>query len=331
MARDKTKAYSELFRIKNTMLTDSPLNIMLAVMPQSPFNRSIWTGFLNGFQALGHSVQIADAARMPAPTDISNPLDLLFSVHGGHTPAHCINAYKAAGITTAVYLLDEPYVVDRSVEWSRHYNFVFSVDRVTLPVHRQFTHADFLPLSYNAGIFKPMGSMIQSDILVLGSPYNAREQYLTTLRDHWGQHVTWVGPGWKKFSRLGRHVDQYVSPEDCARFYRGTEISINIHRDSYWSHIGECNKGRLQATHLNPRFWETAACNSLQLCSYRADIDDFAPNTPTFESVDTFCEKVDYFMTHQKSRHDIAKHVYRSVKGHSYKDRCISVLSTIYP
>ena len=91
-----------------TRSAESQLNIMLAVMPQSPFNRSIWTGFQNGFQALGHSVQIADAARMPAPEDISNPLDLLFSVHGGYTPANCINAYKSAGITTAVYLLVSP-------------------------------------------------------------------------------------------------------------------------------------------------------------------------------------------------------------------------------
>ena len=313
------------------MYTDSPLNILLAVMPQSPFNRSIWTGFLNGFQALGHSVQVADASTLPAPKVTDHHVDFILSVHGGRTPIHSINAYRAAGTSTAVYLLDEPYVVDRSIEWSRHYNFVFSVDRVTLPIHQQYTQANFLPLGYNADIFMPKGPALPSDILVLGSPYSAREQYLATLRDNWGHHVTWVGPGWKKFSIIGRHVEQYVSPEDCARFYRGAGIVINIHRNSYWSHIGECNKERLQATHLNPRFWETAACNSLQLCSYRDDLNEFAPNSPAFDNVDTFCNKVEYFMSYPKARTDIATKVYKVIKGHTYNDRCIRVLNTLYP
>jgi len=302
------------------------LRIILAVMPQSPFNRSIWTGFLEGFQSLGHTVQVLDSAQIPEPDNNKNPVDLLFAVHGFHVPADTVRAYRAAGTTTAVYLLDEPYEVDRTVEWASRFDCAFSVDRITVPVHQQNTQAEYLPLAYNPSLFSPNGPSIPSRILVLGTPFSAREQYLAALRDRWGELVTWVGPGWKKFSTPGQHYEQYASPSDCARFYRGADIAINIHRDSTWSHFGELNKNRLEATHLNPRFWETAACNSLQLCSYRSDLGIFAPKCPTFKTVGEFTNKVEYFLGKDKARKDNAKRVYDKIKNHTYKARCATVL-----
>lgn len=313
----------------NTGNNTQRLHIMLAVVPQSPFNRSIWTGILDGFESLGHTVQVVDSAHMPEPDDNHDPVDLLFAVHGCYVPTEKVLAYRDKGIHTAVYLLDEPYEVDRTTEWARHYDCIFSVDAVTVPVHQQHTHTEFLPLAYNDSIFSPDGPDIPSRILVLGSPFNAREQYLAALRDQWGKRVTWVGPGWKKFSPPGQHHEQYITPPDCARFYRGADIAINIHRDSTWSHFGELNKDGLAATHLNPRFWETAACNSLQLCSYRSDIDIFAPKCPTFKTVDEFTNKIEYFLGNDKARKNNAKRVYNKIKNHTYKARCITILDAL--
>lgn len=308
---------------------DHPLRIMLVVMSQSPFNRSIWTGFLEGFQSLGHSVEVVDSNQIPDPGENTGTTDLLFAVHGFNLPTEKILAYREKQITTAVYLLDEPYEVDRTVEWARHYDCVFSVDRTTVPVHQQHTQAEFLPLAYNPVFFNPNGPGIPSRILVLGTPFGAREQYLAALRDQWGKLVTWVGPGWKKFSQSGQHHEQYVTPPDCARFYRGAEMVINIHRDSHWSHFGELNKSRLEATHLNPRFWETAACRSLQLCSYRSDLDTYAPKCPTFKTLEEFENKVDYFIGNAKARNDNAKRVYNDIKKHNYKSRCETILGAL--
>jgi len=305
------------------------LHIMLAVVPQSPFNRSIWTGFLESFEMLGHTVQVVDSAQIPDPGDNRHPLDLLFAVHGFHVPTSKVQAYNAAGITTAAYLLDEPYEVDRTAEWGRHYNYLFTVDAVTVPIHQRHTRAGFLPLAYNPSIFNPDGPSIPSRILVLGTPFSAREQYLVALRDRWGKLVTWVGPGWNKFSPAGQHHEQYVTPPECARLYRGADIVINIHRDSHWSHFGEMNKSGLEATHLNPRFWETAACQSLQLSSYRQDLETFAPKCPTFRTVEEFTNKVDYFLGHEKARTSSAKHLYNKIKNHTYESRCMTVLEAL--
>jgi len=305
------------------------LNIMLAVVPQSPFNRSIWTGILEGFQSLGHTVQVVDSAKIPSPDDNRNPVDLLFAVHGFHVPTDKVRAYNANGITTAVYLLDEPYEVDRTSEWARHYNYIFSVDAVTLPIHQRHTQARFLPLAHDPAIFNPIGPEISSRILVLGTPFSSREEYLSVLRDKWGEIVTWIGPGWSKFSPAGQHHEQYVTPHECAQLYRGADIVINIHRDSYWSHFGELNRNGLEATHLNPRFWETAACKSLQLSSYRQDLETFAPKCPYFYTVEEFTNKVGYFLGNRKARTSSAKHVYNKIKDQTYKSRCVTILSTL--
>ena len=306
-----------------------PLHVMLIAMSQSPFNRSIWTGFLEGFQSLGHSVKVVDATRIPDPAATTRKPDLLLAIHGSNVPVDKIQAYRSANVTTAVYLLDEPYEVDRTAEWARHYNCIFSVDQVTIPVHNKHTRASFLPLAYNPAIFKPEGPTIPSSILVLGSPFSAREEFLTVLRDRWGKLVTWVGPGWKQFSPAGQHYEQFVVPADCARFYRGADIVINIHRDSNWSHFGELNSNRLEATHLNPRFWEASACNSLQLCSYRKDLDTFSPKTPSFHTVDEFTNKLEYFISNKKARDTIASKVYSKIKNHTYETRCMSIIDTV--
>jgi spore maturation protein CgeB len=306
-----------------------PLRILLVVMPQSPFNRSIWTGFLHGFQSLGHDVTVVDAAGIPDPAADANRPDLLLAVHGGNAPADSILAYRAAGVSTAVYLLDEPYEVDRSAGWARHYDRIFSVDQATVPIHSRHTQAVFLPLAYNNAIFSPDGPRIPSTILVLGSPFRAREEFLSVLRDRWGDLVTWVGPGWRQFSAPGQHYEQYILPADCARFYRGAEIVINIHRDSYWSHFGDFNRNRLEATHLNPRFWETAACKTLQLCSYRKDLDTFAPNCPSFRTADEFTNKLEYFIGNQKARDTIASKVYSRIKTHTYQARCRTIIDSL--
>jgi len=309
--------------------TAQRLHITLVVMSQSPYNRSIWAGFLDGFQSLGHTVQVVDSSQIPEPEEGQDPVDLLFAVHGYHVPTEKVLAYRNKGISTAVYLLDEPYEIDRTAEWARHYDCIFSVDAITVPVHQLHTHTEFLPLAYNDSIFCPDGPGIPSRILVLGSPFNSRARYLEALRDQWGEIVTWVGPGWKKFSPQGQHHDKFITPPECARFYRGADITINIHRNSTWSHFGDLNKKGLEATHLNPRFWETAACNSLQLCSYRSDLDIFAPKCPAFKTVDEFTSKIEYFLGASQARKDNAKRVYNKVKKHTYKARCIAVLDAL--
>jgi spore maturation protein CgeB len=307
----------------------SKLNIVMAVMPQSPFNSSIWRGLAHGFQSLKHRLMIVDSEKCPGPGAFAEKVDLFFAVHGAQVPQKVIGEYRDQGATTGVYLLDEPYEIDRTVQWARHYDYVFSVDRVTVPVHQKYTNAEFLPLAFSDAIFSNEGPKIDSDILVLGSAYKAREIYLAALRDNFGSQVTWVGPGWKSFSATGIHHESYVNPADCARLYRGAKLVINIHRDSTWSHFGELNKSDLVATHLNPRFWEGTASGSLQLVSYRSDLELYAPDAASFDSKDVFLELVEKYLYDDEGRELKARGVTKGIEQHTYKNRAAQIIGTM--
>ena len=284
---------------------------------------------MRAFQSIGHNVVPIDASQLPPPDSLSTRPDLLFVVHGANVALETIDRYRAQGVTTAVYLLDEPYEVDRTCLWSPHYDWVFSVDRSTVAVHAASSHAVYLPLAFDQAIFFPDGPSIASDILVLGSPFGTREEYLSPIRDRWGERITWVGPGWRRFSAAGKHFEGFVTPEDCARFYRGAKIVINIHRDPLWSHFGELNRGKIEATHLNPRFWEAAGCGAFQLCSYRADLLTYAQKAASFRSPEELARKLEYFLGNERARRDNANYVHGKIKHHTYTQRVQTMLNAI--
>ncbi len=306
------------------------MRILLAKMGQSPYNRSIWEGLARAFHRLGNTVQVLDAERVPDPGAWRESPELLFAVHGGNLPTGVVDRYRGCGIATAVYLLDEPYEVAGSSRWARHYEWVFTVDRATVAVHAAYAHAVHLPLAYDEEVFHPRGPAIASDILVLGSPFPARESFLAPVRDRYGDRITWVGPGWRSFSPAGCHVEGFVTPEDCARFYRGAKVVLNVHRDSCWSHFGELNPGRIEATHLNPRFWEAAGCGAFQLCSLREDLEIFASGVGVgFRSPAGLMRRLDRFLGDRRARKDTARQLRTRLKGHTYLARASTALEAM--
>lgn len=296
--------------------------IVIARSGQSPFNRSIWQGFVHGFMRLGFPVQQVEAKQVPDPSIFPERPRLFFAIHGGNTPPEVITRYRDCDIPTAVYLLDEPYEVDRSTLWARLYDWVFTVDRATVPVHSQYSRSEYLPLGFDENVFHADGPRIESDILVLGSCYGTRATLLGPLLKKWGNSVTWVGPRWKQLCPLGNHIDWYVSPEQCAEFYRGANIVLNIHRDSYWSHFGELNSRKIVATHLNPRFWEAAACHTCQLTTPRDDLQMYAPRANTFSTPDELDHQLELFSGSEEARKECASYIFNQVsEGGSYFHR----------
>jgi len=303
------------------------MQILLVKMADSMFNRSIWEGLSRAWTSLGHRVVEVDAHALKNVEALSDLPEVLFAVHGGTVPTSIIDGYRRRGVTTAVYLLDEPYEVDRSSAWARHYEFVFSVDRQTVPHHAQFSRADHLPLAFDADRFRPDGRAYACEILVLGSPFEHRLQLLAPLRARFGKHITWVGPGWQPFCPSGRHVDQLVTPDICARFYRGASFVINIHRDSFWSHYGETNTSRIAATHLNPRFWESAACGAFQLCSHRADLAEFDGVVESFDTTDQLGHLIEAYWDAPEERRRLEALASQAVRQHTYKERAETILA----
>ncbi len=303
--------------------------VLVVCMGQSPYNRSIWTGLSRGFERQGCKVEVVDAQQLPKPMSWSALPDLLMVVHGGNTSVEVIQQYTKAGVPTAVYLLDEPYEVDRSVEWARYYDWVFTVDRSTVKVHAENSNSIHMPCGYDDAIFRPDGPSAKSDVLMLGSPFPARENIMGKTIRKFGNRFTWVGPGWSELCTAGTHHNHLVTPEDCAKLYRGAGITLNIHRDSTWSHFGDLNKEKLTATHLNPRFWESAACGGFPLSSYRSDQDIYAKKGASFKTEDELVTKLEYYLNNAKARKQQAKILIKAVRKHSYLERAKQVLDLV--
>ena len=178
--------------------------VLVVCMGQSPFNRSIWMGLARGSERQGCKVEVADATQVPSPTSWDKIPDLLMAVHGGNVPVEIIDKYRAAGVATAVYLLDEPYEVDSSINWAQHYEWVFTVDRSTVKMHAEHSHAVHMPCGYDETIFRSDGPSIKSDILMLGSCFAARENVLGRSINKFGNRFTWVGPGWHQLCTVDK-------------------------------------------------------------------------------------------------------------------------------
>lgn len=305
------------------------MNVVLAMMGQSPYSRSIWMGLARGFQANGCHVHVVQGDALREPSTLPAPPDFLFAVHGRIVPAEIVARYRDAGIPTAVYLLDEPYEVDFTTTWARNFDWVFSVDRATIPVHAAYSRARHLPLGYDETVFHPGMPSIASDILVLGSPFQAREDFLHPVIERFGARITWVGPGWHQLTPRGRHNAGVVPPEGCAAFYRGAKIVVNIHRDSYWSHFGDLNTGRVEATHLNPRFWEAGACGAFQLVSWRADRDVYAPEVVTFRTPDELVALIARYLDDVTARTASAEATLGRLAAHGYRSRAREVMDLL--
>jgi spore maturation protein CgeB len=130
---------------------------------------------------------------------------------------------------------------------------------------------------------------------------------------------------------LGHHNEGFVPPEGCAAFYRGAKIVINIHRDSLWSHFGEHNHSRIKATHLNPRFWEAAACGAFQLVSWRADLECYAPEAASFRSPHELATLVGTYLDHQDARTACVTAVHDRLASHHYEARASAILRLARP
>ncbi len=105
---------------------------------------------------------------------------------------------------------------------------------------------------------------------------------------------------------------------------------LNVHRDSCWSHFWELNPGRIGATHLNPRFWEAAGCGAFQLCSFREDLEIFAPGAGVgFQSPAELVRRLDRFLGDRRARKNTARRLRTRLKGHTYRERASAALKAI--
>lgn len=243
-----------------------------------------------------------------------NP-DLIFVVHGRKFSQRFKDMFK--DYNTAVWLLDEPYEVDNTIQFSKYFKMVFVNDPNTIQLH---TNACYLPVCYDLDIYNKDQSVRIYATGFIGGFNSQRERLLTSLYQKKLLSYVIGGP-WKSEELKRICFSNNVPHTQTAKFYNKTKIVINIFREKH-----HFNVNKIPAVSCNPRIYEALACGALVISEYRPEIKTVFPELPTFKNEKELIELVHFYLHSPQKLNETLKACQDRLSGHTYKDRLIRVM-----
>jgi spore maturation protein CgeB len=237
-------------------------------------------------------------------------------------------AYEHAAILDvpmALVLTESPYMDEhqRIIAEKGHVRLIFANDKSSLPyLSESGIPTVYLPHSYDPARHYPhqVNGEYQSDVFFHGTMWPRRQQLFDALDlSTYDAHV-----GGADFSgsleQLSRDV---VDNDELVRYYSGTKIALNHHRQT--DHDGTLTEG---AWSLGPRAFEIAACGAFQLCDESRDelYEVFGASVGTYSDAKELQMSIDHYLEFEDEREDRAKEARRRVRPCSFKDRARDVV-----
>ncbi len=235
---------------------------------------------------------------------------------------------------------DDPYYIDLSLPISKFCDFTFTVDRASLDEYDSAGfRAEFLPLACDPLIHKKyqVEEKYDSDICFVGVPFKASKR--VALIDSAAHFLAMkktriIGTAgndtWKtnliNYPILKDSIsDNYITQEEAVKYYNGSKICLNIHKDSY-GHIWDRNKRMLIADSPNERTFAIAGSGACQLADDSRPVMSsmFEPDKEIilFKDAHDMRVKLEYFLQNNDERlliGEAARH--RALKDHTYSMR----------
>ncbi|WP_242403825.1 CgeB family protein [Paenibacillus pini] len=270
--------------------------------------------------------------------------DLVLGLDGMYLPNEQIDAVRENGIRTAIWLTDDPYYTDMTTQSVTHYDYVFTLESNCIPLYKELgcVNVHHLPFAAYTGHYHPLKtpSPVRREISFIGSAYWNRVNFLSPIMGNLMQHNTMVnGIWWDRLPEYGLYqhkieLNKWMGPEDTAAAYNSSKIVINLHRSHEDDSVNN-NAIKIPAGSPNPRTFEISACATLQLSDSRDDLTKFytpGVEIETYSSPQELLEKVEYYLTHEKERCEIALNaLQRTYRDHTYNNRIHEMLSIIFP
>ncbi|MCP4899958.1 MAG: glycosyltransferase [bacterium] len=306
------------------------------------------------------SVMMPGTAKGMAKNIVSFKPDLVWCHHGrAASKGEFLQTLHREGIKTATYLCDEPYEVGETAGYSPRFKYAFSMDACTVEVHRK-SRPDrrgvfYLPPGVDTSFFA------RRDYRNRKTPVFFLGNATLPPRLHWLKQIERLvdGADIRFFKPAGKSDPRWVDAKDHPKFYGDCVVGLNVHRDP--SITMECfkrrvvgrnsrtpvpkglqlcrkmpaspgtgfwNDGNLPASHVNPRFFELAACGTLVVSDdHRSELARMFPMAPRASDPDHFVELVLYYLKHQDEAEKIGQACsYLISRRHSYVHRAAEVL-----
>lgn len=316
-----------------------------------------------------YSVRGSSIAAALGDTILATKPDLVWCHHGRAAGNDFfLSKLRRRGVRTAVYLCDEPYEVGETARYSPKFDFVFTMDACTVETHRMArpfavrSNVFYLPPCADTSLFK-LNDYDNRKVpaFFLGNPtLRPRAEWLRLIEKkipgadirYWPQNGRPVAKG----SPLWIPADQHP------QWYAKCVVGLNIHRhpgitkECFESRIkkrprsmgipngaklaakppeqdgtGFWNDFDLPASHVNPRFFEFAACGTLVVSDdTRDEMRRMFPCSPVASDINHFRELVGYYIEHPAEAREIGLACYDLVSRlHTYRHRAFEVLTRV--
>lgn len=271
---------------------------------------------------------------------------------------------RNAGVRTATYLCDEPYECGETVHYARHFDHVFTMDPCTIAAHqaaRGGGNVWYLPPGVDTDRFVPLPYAQRSvPALFLGNAdLVPRKEWFAPIE----QHVPGARVMYHSQVRHGKHVSigkgspDWIPTEKHPELYGSCVVGLNVHRSPWITEecltkrvrgpqrkvlpgglrlcedatefgTGFWNDLNLSAAHVNPRFFEMAACGTLVVSDdHRFELARMFPFAPRASTPEHFLELVQHYIKHRDEAEVIGRACSFLISGrHSYRHRAAEVL-----
>lgn len=270
--------------------------------------------------------------------------DFVLVFSGFKIPFYHVEMLRNIGIKTAVWMTDDPYVIDQSKKIAPNYDFVFTQEINCISFYKLIgcQNVYHLPLAADTNVFHPkdIDDKYKTDILFIGVAFSNRVTFFDEIAGYLASKNTLIsGVGWnslQNYHLLQQRINanHWLSPEETASYYNGAKIVLNLHRSHDDPTINK-NRENIEALSLNPRTFEISACGTFQLTDIRPDLSKFYQPG---EDIETYCtpqeciQKIEYYLSNEEERKMIASRALNRVQNeHTFSHRILELLGIVFP
>lgn len=298
--------------------------------------------------------------KMLAQQVIALQPDLVWCHHGRAASRSEFASYlRRHGVLTAVYLCDEPYECGETARYSPAFDLVFTMDPCTIALHKA-ARSDrsgvwYLPPAADVTRFERRKYELRTGprALFLGNAsLTPRPEFLRPVE----QHV--AGTQVLYWQTVGKRDQKWVPIERHPELYANCLVGLDVHRSPWmneecwkrrrldWEQqrpapgfapprtpperwgTGFWNELNLPAAHVNPRFFEMAACGTCVVSDDgRPELARMFPAAPRAATPEEYLRLVMHYVENLDDAaevgHECASTVWRR---HTYAHRAAEIL-----
>lgn len=257
--------------------------------------------------------------------------DVVLIVSGFALHRRAYDLLDSLGLPLALILTESPYLDEEQAKIiiQGHIRLAFTNERTSVDRLEELGGArvEYLPHSFDSTrhFSRDAEDGYQSDVFFFGTMWPERGRLLWPLK---GWIARWRR-GWRiqieGVKSLGKGL---IDNDELIKSYNGTRIALNHHRTIAGADENGRERHINEAWSLGPRAYEIAACATFQLCDdTRGELAEvFGDTVAMYRDGPDLRRKVDYYLTHDDEREEMAWAAHGRVQTCSFEERAEAIL-----